>query len=203
MEDEPVRQASPQLDDHDPDVPAAEADAQVARLEEEVLRQPLPQLDAEAAEAAERVERSSFHPFPSQADADMAALYVAKFGLGVGTLDAILEIAMRGDLHSPTTNKLMSIVDQLPGMAYVYHELLIPGYSKVPYRLFYRNVTEGVDFLLRQHGRDLILPVLYPAPAVGVEETRKIEEAWQARRYQALLREFRSSGAREIGRAHV
>ncbi len=134
---------------------------------------------------ARGMPKDSFEPFLSQADSDMATLYVRNFGLGVGMLDSILEIARRGERLSRTTKELMSTVDTLEGMRYKCAEITIPGYPEGLYRLFYRQVVAAVAFVLRKHGRDLLHPVVLPPDYAG-----NIEEMWQAKRYQALLRDF-------------
>ncbi len=131
------------------------------------------------------MDAAPFAPFLSQSDCDLATLYVSKFGLSVGTLDSILEIAARGETISRTTGDLMRTVDGLPGMAYASAEFTIPGFPDGLYRLFFRKVTEAAAHLLLQHGKDLIRPILIPEDILF-----NIEEMWQARRYQALLRDF-------------
>ncbi len=154
-----------------------------------------PQAEAAPLPQSPRMPRQKGpHPFLSQADSEMAALCVSKFGLGAGTLDSILEIARRGEDISRTTKDLMSTVDELPGMSYHCAEIRIPDFPRGLYRLFYRKVTAAVSFVLEKHGRDLLKPELLPDPYTGM-----IEEMWQARRYQRLLRRFREgSEARDV-----
>lgn len=125
----------------------------------------------------------SFRPFLSPADADMAAMYVKRFDLSIGTLDKVLEIAQRGEEIAGTTKELLERIDSLPGMGYRCAEMTLPGFDDRVYRLFFRDLKSGVDFLLSQHGSVLLRPQLRPADA-------QLEEMWHGARYQQLYREF-------------
>ncbi len=147
-------------------------------------------LDPEGFEAAEEVgtPEPSYLPFLSAADADLARLYVNKFDLAVGTLDAILEITRTGDLKAGSVRDLLDVVDALPGMEFHPSEVHIAGYPDACYRLFYRRLRDAVDLLLRKHARELLLPSLLPPDEEG---TRPVSEMWQAGRYQHILGKFR------------
>lgn len=139
--------------------------------------------------AYEGVHVASHFPFPSEADAQLAAMYTNKFGLSIGTLDAILAITRRGDVHARSTRELLGWVDQLPGMDYQCAECTIPGYPLGVYRIFYRPLQATVHFLVRRHAAALLRPSLLPCDEDGVVDA--LEELWQGKRYQEVYRQFR------------
>ena len=131
----------------------------------------------------------SLGPFPTAADMGLASTYVRRFDLSISTLDAILDITRKGNFTARCTRDLLEWVDVLPGAAYNCAEITIPGYADWVYRLFYRDLTSAVDFMLRKHGKEMLRPRRLPGrPPI-------IKEMWEGRRYQEELEEFRKVAA--------
>ena len=118
----------------------------------------------------------------------MACMYVEHFNLGKGTLDAILDITQRGEDIAQSTRELLDRVDQLPGLSYTCAEMTIPGYPDGVYRMFFRDLHEAVDLLLRKHGHELIDPI--QVPEEDPNEPNVCSEMWQGTRYQELFWKF-------------
>ena len=137
-----------------------------------------------------------FNPFPSAGDEALARMYVRRFDLSVGTLDAILGITHKSHVQARCTDDLLEYVDKLPGLSFSCAELCIPGYAAIPYRLFFRTLPASVDFMLRKHGSSLLKPELVPHP---IPEEFVISEMWQGRRYQAAYRKFRARPRAQAG----
>ena len=130
----------------------------------------------------------TLNPFPTEADAALAEMYIKNFGLPVGTLNDILRITRQGSVTAKTTAELVRWIDELPGMEYKSAETTLPGYPDGVYRVFFRDIPDAVDYMLKKHGAQLLNPTILPT---GVEGGLILEEMWQGSEYQDQLKEFR------------